>query len=68
MAEQITGIITSLDMERRIAKLRVPGQNKRTELYFGPELNQRIRNSFGSVVTLSGQWIDETFDVWKIGK
>jgi hypothetical protein len=68
MAEQITGIITALDMERRIAKLRVPEQKKRTELYFGPELGQRIRNCFGAVVTLSGQWIDDTFDVWRIGK
>lgn len=65
---KITGIITALDMERRIAKLRIPEQKKRTELYFGPELSQRIRSSFGSVVTLSGQWIDGTFDVWKIGK
>lgn len=68
MAEQITGIITALDIERRIAKLRVPEQKKREELYFGPELSQQIGHCFGSVVTLSGQWIDETFDVWKIGK
>lgn len=68
MAQRITGTITALDMERRIAKLRVPEQKKRTELYFGPELSQRIRFCFGSPVTLSGQWIDDTFDVWKIGK
>ena len=68
MTEQITGTITALDLERRIAFLRVSEQKRRTELYFGPELSQRIRNCFGAVVTLSGQWIYETFDVWKIGK
>jgi hypothetical protein len=66
--QKITGIITSLDTERRIAKLRVTGQGKRTEVYFGPELIQRVRNSFGAMVTLSGQWIEDTFDVWMIGK
>ena len=68
MTSKITGIITALDMERRIAKLRVANQKKRTELYFGPELSQRIRNCCGSAITLSGQWIDDTFDVWNVGK
>jgi hypothetical protein len=68
MTSEVSGVITALDMERRVGKLRVPGQANRIKLYWGPDLSRRVRGCFGSAVTLSGQWVDETFDVWRIGK